>query len=370
MATKKKKTIKEKIKTILENEKIINLDNLSEFLSKLKTEYFTPINTNITTLQTTKQEKLIAGNNIIIAADGKTISADVSSEGYVTKAYVDTQDEDVLQDAKDYTDNTLEDYATKDYVDTQDDNTLQDAKDYTDDELEDKVDKTNDAMKIYGTSNTGTQFPRTASNEASAGTIPLRYTDGRLKVGTPSDNSDATTKNYVDTGLSSKQGTLTAGANISISSSNVISAMGTFSDLPVGFTIQTMVDFDPSDYFGGEWLQITGKILRADSNTNTGGSDTHTLTTNEMPQHSHSFHDSNTPNLEKMYNQYRINDAGQGGFWVPTINGESTASKDFYINNSGDSQSFSNMMNYQNLYTYTKISLESYKKDGIKIKEK
>ena len=51
---------------------------------------------------------------------------------------------------------------------------------------------------------------------------------GKLTVGTaPTNNMDVATKLYVDTGLGSKQDTLTAGSNITIDANNEISATDT-----------------------------------------------------------------------------------------------------------------------------------------------
>ena len=47
----------------------------------------------------------------------------------------------------------------------------------------------------------------------------------------------------------------------------------------------------PSSLFGGTWVQITNAALRGATNTGYTGSDSHTLTTNEIPPHIHSFTD-------------------------------------------------------------------------------
>lgn len=64
--------------------------------------------------------------------------------------------------------------------------------------------------------------------------------------------------------------------------------------------IYTTIDssFDPNTAFGGTWEKIENKFLRgsgtdADGNTlsvgDTGGEETHTLTIEEMPAHSHGY---------------------------------------------------------------------------------
>lgn len=65
-------------------------------------------------------------------------------------------------------------------------------------------------------------------------------------------------------------------------------------------SIYTTIDanFDPNTVFGGTWEKIENKFLRgsgtdADGNTlnvgDTGGEETHTLTLDEMPAHSHGY---------------------------------------------------------------------------------
>ena len=62
---------------------------------------------------------------------------------------------------------------------------------------------------------------------------------------------------------------------------------------PVGSIYMSINSTDPSELFGGEWEQIKDRFLLACgttySNGATGGEATHTLTTNEMPTHSHSI---------------------------------------------------------------------------------
>ena len=60
---------------------------------------------------------------------------------------------------------------------------------------------------------------------------------------------------------------------------------------PVGAIYQSTGSTSPASLFGGSWEQIQGKFLLGSSSshsvTSTGGEETHTLTTNEMPVHSH-----------------------------------------------------------------------------------
>jgi len=67
-----------------------------------------------------------------------------------------------------------------------------------------KVEMTNAQWKAYGTDANSQQTTHTIDSTATANTIPYRGTNGVLKVGTPSADEDATTKLYVDQGLSGK----------------------------------------------------------------------------------------------------------------------------------------------------------------------
>lgn len=59
---------------------------------------------------------------------------------------------------------------------------------------------------------------------------------------------------------------------------------------PVGSFYISQQSTSPASLFGGTWVQVTNAVLRgATSTTGYTGSDTHTLTVNEMPQHRHSL---------------------------------------------------------------------------------
>lgn len=57
---------------------------------------------------------------------------------------------------------------------------------------------------------------------------------------------------------------------------------------PVGSLYCSYNSKSPASIFGGSWVQITDKFLRAANDTNTGGSDEITLTSAQMPKHRHS----------------------------------------------------------------------------------
>lgn len=65
--------------------------------------------------------------------------------------------------------------------------------------------------------------------------------------------------------------------------------------MPIGSIYLTVSNDNPSKWFGGTWEKMSGGYLYAcvnsiDNSSYTGsGTQGHTLTTNEMPSHSHSY---------------------------------------------------------------------------------
>lgn len=113
--------------------------------------------------------------------------------------------------------------------------------------LDGKVDKVSTASKVYATNGSWSQTTLSYSTSASASSVAQRWTNGTLIVWTPTDNTHATTKKYVDDLIATKQNTLTAWTNISISG-NTISATD---------TTYTASDFDIKDLADTTWLRTT-----------------------------------------------------------------------------------------------------------------
>ncbi len=85
--------------------------------------------------------------------------------------------------------------------------------------LDNKVSKIKNPTypQVY-VADTNGQVSRTLSDYHTAWTVPLRYTDGRVKVGTPVDNNDATTKKYVDGAITTVTEIAEGKANIYVTS--------------------------------------------------------------------------------------------------------------------------------------------------------
>lgn len=132
------------------------------------------------------------------------------------------------------------------------------------------------------------------------------YNDLSNKPTIPSKTSQLTNdSNYITSSeLGSKQDTLVSGTNIKtinnqslLGSGNITISGGSggglsFDDIyPVGSIYMNINSTDPSILFGGTWEQIKDRFLLSAGDTYnagaTGGEATHTLTTDEMPNHSH-----------------------------------------------------------------------------------
>lgn len=56
---------------------------------------------------------------------------------------------------------------------------------------------------------------------------------------------------------------------------------------PVNSVYISFSSTSPATLFGGTWVQITSGVLRMANNTNTGGSDTFTISADNLPKHQH-----------------------------------------------------------------------------------
>lgn len=94
---------------------------------------------------------------------------------------------------------------------------------------------------------------------------------------------------------------------------------------PVGSIYMSVNDVDPKFLFGGEWEQIQDCFLLASgmaSNGETGGEETHTLTSDEMPSHTHiqENHQHTLPNSAVVYNSNNPGSIQHGNTQKYTVN--------------------------------------------------
>ena len=91
------------------------------------------------------------------------------------------------------------------------------------------------------------------------------------------------------------------------SGSSWVNALSIF--YPVGAFYISNVSTSPATLLGGTWAQVTNAAIRGATKTGYTGSDTHTLTVNEMPSHQH---------IADVYLIYQEQSGGTGYFTYGT----------------------------------------------------
>lgn len=113
---------------------------------------------------------------------------------------------------------------------------------------------------------------------------------------------------------------------------------------PVGAYYISESATSPASLFGGTWTQVTGRFLRAANDTATGGSDTHTLTTAQLPKN-------------KAYSSGDVN--GNAGFSDELYTGAFSQGSEYaYLNLTyiGGGQSHNNMPAYKDVYVWRRTA--------------
>lgn len=123
---------------------------------------------------------------------------------------------------------------------------------------------------------------------------------------------------------------------------------------PIGSIFMSVVNVNPSTYFGGTWVswgagRVPVGVNSDDASFNTvektGGSATHTLTTNEMPSHQHTLANGNT--------------AGYKYDWTPnavTLNGDTGWTWNANTNIVGGGAPHNNLQPYITCYMWKRTS--------------
>ena len=127
---------------------------------------------------------------------------------------------------------------------------------------------------------------------------------------------------------------------------------------PVGSIYMSINETNPSELFGGEWEQIEDKFLLAcgtkHPNGEESGEEKHTLTINEMPQHTHSpptwVHYTSSNGNTGSYNVTRAT-GGNGNTYVG-----STPQTNKDVGYTGGGQSHNNMPPYLAVYCWVRIA--------------
>ena len=113
---------------------------------------------------------------------------------------------------------------------------------------------------------------------------------------------------------------------------------------PVGAYYISESATSPASLFGGTWTQVTGRFLRAANDTATGGSDTHTLTTAQLPKN-------------KVYSSANVN--GNAGFSDALYTGAFSQGSEYaYLNLTyiGGGRSHNNMPAYKDVYVWRRTA--------------
>lgn len=124
---------------------------------------------------------------------------------------------------------------------------------------------------------------------------------------------------------------------------------------PIGSIYITTSQIGPASIFGGTWEQLKDRFLLGAGNTyqadNTGGEATHTLTTNEMPTHTHTYEAGYTVS----YDNHQHNSANG----INRISMSPTNQTEFTYalsNPSGSGQAHNNMPPYLVVYMWKRLS--------------
>ena len=191
--------------------------------------------------------------------------------------------------------------------------------------------------------NTVYTHPTTAGNKhipagGSSGQILRWSADGTAVWG--ADNSTT-----YDVATSSKNGLMSAADKAKLDAIQSGATSLKWQDVyPVGAIYQSFDPTSPAALFGGSWTQITGRFLYCTTNTGAGGSNSHTLTTAQLPKN-------------KAYSSANVN--GNAGFSDALYTGAFTQGSEYaYLNLTyiGGGSSHNNMPSYQGVYAWRRTA--------------
>lgn len=132
---------------------------------------------------------------------------------------------------------------------------------------------------------------------------------------------------------------------------------------PVGSVYLSYTNTSPATLFGGTWVQITEKVIRAANNVNTGGNDSvshaHTLASGYAPiefswNTSNQIYDLATGPIINVSPAWTINTHANFNVSHSTYNG--MVDRGIQLRGSSDSESVSNLPAYQNLYIWRRTA--------------
>ena len=121
------------------------------------------------------------------------------------------------------------------------------------------------------------------------------------------------------------------------------------SSYPVGAVYISYSSTSPASLFGGSWVALTGVFPYFNAGTGRGGSNSHTLSVNEMPNHRHLNADWSNCGDEAW--NYGLTYGGNGFNGRPLV-GTSHVKSVYATTYSGSSAAHNNMPAYQTLYAW------------------
>lgn len=125
---------------------------------------------------------------------------------------------------------------------------------------------------------------------------------------------------------------------------------------PVGAVYISYSSSAPGTLFGGTWSSITGKFPYFNAGTGTGGSNTHTLTTAQMPSHNHQLSNWGRTVNEVSSPQYGLVASGGGFGGRCIVSGLSGSDKYTNSGSTGGGESHNNMPAYQTFYAWRRTA--------------
>lgn len=163
------------------------------------------------------------------------------------------------------------------------------------------------------------------------------------------NNADVLDTHIDKPATTDKLGHVKVGTGLAVSdegSTNVDTAYILNLIYPVGSVYMSVNDVSPQSFIGGEWERIEDRFLlgaggKYDVNT-TGGEETHTLTLDEIPNHSHT------------YTQFQDAIVGQNGTYFSSVWWDS--GKQAETSAVGGGQGHNNMPPYLSVYMWKRVS--------------
>lgn len=170
-------------------------------------------------------------------------------------------------------------------------------------------------------------------------TVELNISSGDITIG----YSAAAPESSSDINLSGTEYTGWIAA-VNLTSNTIEERASASCAYPIGSIYMSVTLVDPAALFGGTWERIQNRFLLGASNTyvngSTGGEETHTLTVDEMPAHSHTY----------QTDPYSTQ-GGSGSSYV----GSST-SKELTTGETGGGQPHNNMPPYLSVYMWKRTA--------------